>query len=92
MPRLKMDVHQFMKECNGHASPSSALVKGLARELDLSESMLDRLSKQSPHSPEILGQVDVDPGVLGLRSWITSTWIRRRPWLGMRPMRFSRAG
>ena len=44
---LKIDVRGLrMKECNGHASPSRALVKGLARELDLSESMLDRLAEE----------------------------------------------
>jgi hypothetical protein len=31
---------------NGHASPSRALVKRLARELDLSESMLDKLAEE----------------------------------------------
>lgn len=44
--RLKMDVHQLMRECNGYAPPSKALVKALARELDLSESMLDRLAEE----------------------------------------------
>jgi hypothetical protein len=44
--RLKMDVFQLMRECNGHASRSRALVKGLARELDLSESMLDKLAEE----------------------------------------------
>jgi hypothetical protein len=44
--KLKMDVHQLMKECNGHAPPSRALVKGLAKELDLIESMLDSWPKK----------------------------------------------
>jgi hypothetical protein len=41
-----MDLHQLMRECNAKAPPSRALVKGLARELDLSESMLDRLAQE----------------------------------------------
>jgi hypothetical protein len=28
--KLKMDVTDLMRQCNGHASPSKALVKGLA--------------------------------------------------------------
>jgi hypothetical protein len=43
--KLKIDVHQLVRECNGHAPPSKAIVKGLARELDLSKSMLDRLAE-----------------------------------------------
>jgi hypothetical protein len=35
-----------MKECNGKVPPSKATVKGLARELDLSESMLDKLADE----------------------------------------------
>jgi ribosome-binding protein aMBF1 (putative translation factor) len=38
--KLKMDVTDLMRQCNGHASPSKALVKGLAKELDISESYL----------------------------------------------------
>jgi ribosome-binding protein aMBF1 (putative translation factor) len=34
--KLKMDVVDLMRQCNGHASPAKALVKGLARELNLS--------------------------------------------------------
>jgi hypothetical protein len=41
-----MDIHQLMRECNAKTAPSRALVKGLARELDLSESMLDRLAEE----------------------------------------------
>jgi ribosome-binding protein aMBF1 (putative translation factor) len=33
--RLKMDVHQLMREVNAKAPPSKALVKGLARELGI---------------------------------------------------------
>ena len=44
--KLKMDVHQLMRECNGKVAPSKALVKGVARELDLSESMLVRLAEE----------------------------------------------
>jgi transcriptional regulator with XRE-family HTH domain len=44
--KLKINVHQLMKECNGKVAPSKAIVKGLARELDLSESMLDRLAEE----------------------------------------------
>jgi hypothetical protein len=39
--KLKMDVHQLMQECNGHAPPSRALVKGLARELKIDGSFLE---------------------------------------------------
>jgi ribosome-binding protein aMBF1 (putative translation factor) len=31
--KLKMDVTDLMKQCNGKVSPSKALVKGLAKEL-----------------------------------------------------------
>jgi hypothetical protein len=44
--KLKMDVHQLVRECNAKVPPSKALVKGLAKELDLSESMLDRLAEE----------------------------------------------
>lgn len=44
--KLKMDVTDLMRQCNGHASPSKALVKGLARELGLNESSLDRLAEE----------------------------------------------
>jgi ribosome-binding protein aMBF1 (putative translation factor) len=33
--KLKMDVADLMPQCNGHAPPSKALVKGLAKELDI---------------------------------------------------------
>jgi hypothetical protein len=44
--RLKLGVHQLMKECNAKVPPSKALVKSLARELDLPESMLDKLAEE----------------------------------------------
>jgi hypothetical protein len=33
--KLRMPVEDLMRQCNGHASPSKALVKGLAKELDI---------------------------------------------------------
>lgn len=36
--KLKMPVEELMRQANGHASPSKALVRGLARELDINES------------------------------------------------------
>ena len=44
--KLKMDVHDLMHQCNGHAAPSKALVKGLARELDINESYLEKLAEE----------------------------------------------
>jgi len=44
--RLKMDVHQLMREVNAKAPPSKALVKGLARELDINESFLEKLAEE----------------------------------------------
>ena len=44
--KLKMPVNELMSQCNAHAPPSKALVKGLARELDLSEPMLDKLAEE----------------------------------------------
>jgi hypothetical protein len=44
--RLKMDVHQSMREVNAKAPPSKALVKGLARELDINEAFLERLADE----------------------------------------------
>jgi hypothetical protein len=32
-----MDVTDLMRQCNAKAPPSKALVKGLARELDINE-------------------------------------------------------
>lgn len=44
--KLKMDVTDLMRQCNGHAYPSKALVKGLARELDINESYLEKLAEE----------------------------------------------
>ena len=35
-----------MRQCNGKVSPSKALVKGLAKELDIDESFLSRLAEE----------------------------------------------
>ena len=40
--KLKMPVEQLMRECNGHAPPSRALVKGLAKELGIDEGLLEK--------------------------------------------------
>jgi transcriptional regulator with XRE-family HTH domain len=44
--KLNMDVTDLMRQCNGHAPPSKALVKGLAKELDITESYLDKLAEE----------------------------------------------
>jgi len=44
--KLKMNVTDLMRECNGKTSPSKGLVKGLARELDITESYLDQLANE----------------------------------------------
>ena len=44
--KLKMDVTDLMRQCNGKVSPSKALVKGLAKELEIDESYLNRLAKE----------------------------------------------
>jgi ribosome-binding protein aMBF1 (putative translation factor) len=44
--KLRMPVEDLMRQCNGHASPSKALVKGLARELDINESYLEKLAEE----------------------------------------------
>jgi ribosome-binding protein aMBF1 (putative translation factor) len=36
--KLKMDVADLMRQCNAKAPPSKALVKGLARELNIMSS------------------------------------------------------
>ena len=43
--KLKMDVEDLMRQCNGKVPPSKALVKGLAKELDVYESFLNRLAE-----------------------------------------------
>jgi hypothetical protein len=49
--KLKIDVHELMRQCNGKvppskAPPSKALVKGLVRELDITESFLEKLAEE----------------------------------------------
>jgi hypothetical protein len=41
-----MDVTDLMRLCNGQAPPSKALVKGLAKKLDIDESFLNRLAEE----------------------------------------------
>ena len=44
--KLKMDVHDLMRQCNGKTPPGKALVKGLAKELEISESQLEKLAEE----------------------------------------------
>ena len=44
--KLKMPVEDLMRQCNGKTSPSKALVKGVARELDIDESFLEKLAAE----------------------------------------------
>jgi hypothetical protein len=44
--KLKMPVEDLMRQCNGKTAPTKALVKGLAKELGLSESHLDKLAEE----------------------------------------------
>jgi transcriptional regulator with XRE-family HTH domain len=44
--KLKMDVHDLMRQCNGKVSPSKALVKGLAKELGIDESYIEKLAEE----------------------------------------------
>jgi transcriptional regulator with XRE-family HTH domain len=44
--RLKMPVEDLMRQCNGKVSPSRALVKGLAKELEIDESFLEKLAAE----------------------------------------------
>jgi hypothetical protein len=41
-----MDVTDLMRDCNGKAPPSKALIKGLARELAIDESFLEKLAEE----------------------------------------------
>ena len=43
--KLKMPVEDLMRQANGHAPPSKALVKGLAKELGIDEGLLERLAE-----------------------------------------------
>jgi transcriptional regulator with XRE-family HTH domain len=44
--KLKMNVMDLMRRCNGQTPPFKALVKGLAKELDIDESFLNRLAEE----------------------------------------------
>jgi ribosome-binding protein aMBF1 (putative translation factor) len=44
--KLKMDVTDLMTQCNGKTAPSKALVKGLAKELEISEYQLEKLADE----------------------------------------------
>ena len=44
--RLGMDVTDLMRQCNGQAPPSKALVKGFAKELDISESVFGEVGRR----------------------------------------------
>lgn len=39
-----MDVTELMQQCSGKAPPSKVLVKGLAKELDIKASFLEKLA------------------------------------------------
>jgi hypothetical protein len=41
-----MDVTDLMRQCTGKTPPSKALVKGLAKELDIDEALLNRLADE----------------------------------------------
>jgi sulfur carrier protein ThiS len=43
---LGIDVHELMSKCNGEAVPSKALVKGLARQLNINESFLEKQAEE----------------------------------------------
>jgi hypothetical protein len=44
--KLKMNVLDLMRQSSGQAPASKALVKGLAKELAISESYLDKLAEE----------------------------------------------
>jgi transcriptional regulator with XRE-family HTH domain len=44
--KLGMDVTDLMRRSNAKAPPSKALIKGLARELDINESYLEKLADE----------------------------------------------
>jgi transcriptional regulator with XRE-family HTH domain len=61
--KLGMDVHELMRECKGEAPPSRAVVQGLARELHIDESYLEKLAGvQKSERPQ--------PNPLAGSSWI----------------------
>jgi hypothetical protein len=41
-----MDVHELMRQCNAKTPPTRALVKGLAKELKIDESFLEKLADE----------------------------------------------
>jgi hypothetical protein len=43
---ITLPVEDLMRQCNGKAPPSKALVKGLAKELEIDESFLNRLAEE----------------------------------------------
>jgi ribosome-binding protein aMBF1 (putative translation factor) len=43
--KLKMNVMDLMRQCNGQAPPTKALVKGLAKEPGINESYLEKLAE-----------------------------------------------
>ena len=43
--KLKIPVEDLMRQCNGHAPPSKALVKGLSKELGIDEKLLEKLAE-----------------------------------------------
>jgi hypothetical protein len=44
--KLRMPVQDLMRQCNGKVPPTKTPVKGLARELDINESYLDKLAEE----------------------------------------------
>ena len=44
--KLNMPEEDLMRQCNGKVSPSKALVKGLAKELGIDESYLEKLAAE----------------------------------------------
>jgi transcriptional regulator with XRE-family HTH domain len=50
--KLKMDVRELIRQCNGKTPPTKALVKGLAKELGINDSYLEKLK---------CGEIGADP-------------------------------
>lgn len=44
--KLRMPVEELMRQCNGKVPPSKALVKGVAKELDINEIYLEKLAEE----------------------------------------------
>jgi ribosome-binding protein aMBF1 (putative translation factor) len=44
--KLKMPVEDLMRQCNGKVPPSKTLVKGLAKELGIDETYLEKLAAE----------------------------------------------